>query len=102
VVSLGTLAIGILRPKCLKNRPCLQAGECQIKYVFTHAEYDKETWKNDYTFDLKIYSGLLSQYQPRIIKTEEENEIFLEILEGLLSPQNLTLEEDALLELLLN
>ncbi|MEG4148413.1 type II toxin-antitoxin system HigB family toxin [Microcoleus sp. Pol12B5] len=21
-----------------------------IKYVFTHAEYDKETWKNDYYF----------------------------------------------------
>jgi len=43
---------------------------------------------------------LLSQYQPRIIKTEEENEIFLEIVEGLLSSQNLTPEEDALLELL--
>ncbi|MEG4985620.1 type II toxin-antitoxin system HigB family toxin [Microcoleus sp. BR0-C5] len=21
-----------------------------IKYVFTHAEYDKEAWKNDYYF----------------------------------------------------
>jgi mRNA interferase HigB len=21
-----------------------------LKYVFTHAEYDKETWKNDYYF----------------------------------------------------
>ena len=52
------------------------------------------------SIDLKIYSSLLSQYQPRIIKTEEENEIFLEIVEELLSRQNLTPEEDALLELL--
>lgn len=52
------------------------------------------------TFDANIYSGLLSKYQPRIIKTEEENEIFLEIVEELLSRPNLTPEEDALLEML--
>jgi HTH-type transcriptional regulator / antitoxin HigA len=52
------------------------------------------------TFDANIYSSLLSKYQPRIIKTEEENEIFLEIVEELLSRPNLTPEEDALLELL--
>ncbi|MEG4576112.1 transcriptional regulator [Microcoleus sp. N3A4] len=52
------------------------------------------------SFDLNIYSSLLSQYQPRIIKTEEENERFLEIVEELLSRPNLTPEEDALLELL--
>lgn len=52
------------------------------------------------TFDLNIYSSLLSKYQPRIIKTEEENEIFLEVVEELLSRTNLTPEEDALLELL--
>jgi HTH-type transcriptional regulator / antitoxin HigA len=52
------------------------------------------------TFDLNIYSSLLSKYQPRIIKNEEENEIFLEIVEELLSRPNLTPEEDALLELL--
>lgn len=52
------------------------------------------------SFDLNIYSSLLSKYQPLIIKTEEENEIFLEIVEELLSRQNLTPEEDALLELL--
>ena len=46
------------------------------------------------------YSSLLSQYQPRIIKNEDENEIFLEIVESLLSRQNLTPEEDTLLELL--
>ncbi|MBD1814058.1 transcriptional regulator [Microcoleus vaginatus DQ-U2] len=52
------------------------------------------------TFDSDRYSSLLSQYQPRIIKTEDENEIFLEIVEKLLSRNNLTPEEDTLLELL--
>ncbi|WP_238360778.1 helix-turn-helix domain-containing protein [Iningainema tapete] len=52
------------------------------------------------TFNSEIYSQLLSEYQPRIIKTEEENEKFLEIVEELLSRSNLTSEEDAVLELL--
>jgi len=52
------------------------------------------------TFDSDKYSSLLSQYQPRIIKNEDENEIFLEIVESLLSRENLTPEEDTLLELL--
>ena len=52
------------------------------------------------TFNSDIYSHLLSQYQPRIIKTEEENEKFLETVEELLSRSHLTPEEDALLELL--
>lgn len=52
------------------------------------------------TFNSDIYSQLLSQYQPRIIKTEEENEKFLETVEELLSRSRLTPEEDALLELL--
>lgn len=52
------------------------------------------------TFDTDTYSNLLSKYQPRIIKTEEENEIFLEIVEELISRANLNPEEDALLELL--
>ena len=51
-------------------------------------------------FDSNKYSSLLSQYQPRIIKNEDENEIFLEIVESLLSRNNLTPEEDTLLELL--
>lgn len=45
------------------------------------------------------YSQLLSKYQPRIIKTEEENGKFLEIVEELLSRPHLTPEEDTLLEL---
>ena len=52
------------------------------------------------TFNSDIYSQLLSQYQPRVIKTEEENEKFLETVEELLSRSHLTPEEDALLELL--
>ncbi|MEH2057494.1 MAG: transcriptional regulator [Nostoc sp.] len=52
------------------------------------------------TFNSDIYSHLLSQHQPRIIKTEEENEKFLETVEELLSRSHLTPEEDALLELL--
>ena len=60
----------------------------------------KTTGKMTLTFDSDRYSRLLSQYQPRIIKNEDENEIFLEIVESLLSRKNLTPEEDTLLELL--
>lgn len=60
----------------------------------------KTTGKMTLTFDSDKYSSLLSQYQPRIIKNEDENEIFLEIVESLLSRENLTPEEDTLLELL--
>ena len=52
------------------------------------------------TFDSKIYSELLLKHQPRIIKTEEENEKSLEVVEELLSRSTLTIEEDTLLELL--
>ncbi|QHG19931.1 transcriptional regulator [Nostoc sp. ATCC 53789] len=53
-----------------------------------------------FIFNSEIYSHLLSQHQPRIIKTEEENEKFLETVEELLSRSHPTPEEDALLELL--
>jgi HTH-type transcriptional regulator/antitoxin HigA len=52
------------------------------------------------TFNPEIYSELLSKHQPRIIKSEEENEKFLAVVEELLSRPNLTPEEDAMLELL--
>ncbi len=42
------------------------------------------------TFNPEIYSELLSKHQPRIIKTEEENENFLTIVEEFLSRPNLT------------
>lgn len=60
----------------------------------------KTTGKMTLTFNSDIYSQLLSQHQPRIVKTEEENERFLETVEELLSRSHLTPEEDALLELL--
>ena len=46
------------------------------------------------------YGTLLAQYQPRIIKTEEENERFLAIVEDLMHRSKLSPEEDALLDLL--
>jgi len=52
------------------------------------------------TFERDIYSKLLSKYQPGIIKTEEENEFFREIVEELISTKNLNAEEEALLQLL--
>lgn len=61
----------------------------------------KTTGKMTLTFNSELYSQLLSQHQPRIIKTEEENEKFLETVEALLSRSDLTPEEDALLELLI-
>lgn len=52
------------------------------------------------TINSERYGELLSQYQPRVVKTEEENERFLAIVEELLARPELTPEEDALLELL--
>jgi HTH-type transcriptional regulator / antitoxin HigA len=51
-------------------------------------------------FNSEAYSKLLSQYQPRVIKSEKENDHFLAIAEDLLSRSHLTLEENTLLELL--
>ena len=61
----------------------------------------KTTGKMTLTFNSDAYSKLLSQYQPRVIKTEEENEQFLAVVEDLLSRSHLTSEEDTLLELLM-
>lgn len=52
------------------------------------------------TINPERYGELLSQYQPRIVKTEVENERFLAIVEDLMHRPELTPEEDALLELL--
>jgi HTH-type transcriptional regulator/antitoxin HigA len=59
----------------------------------------KTTGKMTLTINPEIYSQLLSKYQPRIIKTEAENDKLLEIVEELLSRPNITPEEDTLLEL---
>jgi HTH-type transcriptional regulator/antitoxin HigA len=45
----------------------------------------KTTGKMILTFNSELYSKLLSQFQPRIIKTEAENEQFLAVVEELLS-----------------
>ena len=45
------------------------------------------------------YGNLLAEYQPRIIKTEEENDRFLAIVEDLMHRSSLSPEEDALLDL---
>jgi HTH-type transcriptional regulator / antitoxin HigA len=46
------------------------------------------------------YGNLLAEYQPRIIKTEEENERFLAIVEDLMHRSKLSPEEEALLDLI--
>lgn len=56
--------------------------------------------KERHPYNLEAYTKLLSQHQPRVIKTEEENEKFLTIVEDFLSRSHLTPEEDMLLELL--
>ncbi len=52
--------------------------------------------------DLKRYGRLLARAVPKIIKTEEENERALAIVESLLEKGSLAPEEDALLEILTN
>ncbi|KAM3099347.1 type II toxin-antitoxin system HigA family antitoxin [Phormidesmis sp. 146-35] len=52
------------------------------------------------TFNPTRYSELLSQYQPRLIKTEESNEQALAIVEELMHRSDRSSEEDELLELL--
>ena len=52
------------------------------------------------TINPERYAEALSLYQPQVIKTEEENEKFLAIVEELMSRTRLTVEEDTILELL--
>ena len=51
------------------------------------------------TFSPQKYSDLLVKYQPKLIKTEDENERMLAVVEELMHIQNRTPEEDALYEL---
>jgi HTH-type transcriptional regulator/antitoxin HigA len=53
------------------------------------------------TFSSQKYSDLLVKYQPKLIKTEDENERVLAVVEELMHLQNRTPEEDALYELLI-
>lgn len=53
------------------------------------------------TFSTEKYSELLVKYQPKLIKTEDENEKALAIVEELMHLQNRTPEQEALYELLI-
>lgn len=53
------------------------------------------------TFSSQKYSDLLVKYQPKLIKTEDENERMLAVIEELMHIQNRTPEEEALYELLI-
>lgn len=53
------------------------------------------------TFSDDNYTKLLVKYQPKIIKTEEENERALAVVEELMHAENRTPEQEALYELLI-
>jgi HTH-type transcriptional regulator/antitoxin HigA len=53
------------------------------------------------TFNSEKYSQLLVRYQPKLIKTEEENERALSIVEELMHSPNRSPEENELYELLI-
>jgi HTH-type transcriptional regulator/antitoxin HigA len=53
------------------------------------------------TFSFEDYTHLLVKYQPKIIKTEEENERALAVVEELMNLENRTPEQEALYELLI-
>ena len=61
----------------------------------------KRNGKMTLTFNLEKYTELLVKYQPKLIKTEEENEKALTIVEELMHRSNRTPEEDELYELLI-
>ena len=52
------------------------------------------------TFNETHYSILLSRHQPKLIKTEAENDRALAIVKDLMHRKNLTPEEDELFNLL--
>ncbi|PAX55196.1 helix-turn-helix domain-containing protein [Brunnivagina elsteri] len=52
-------------------------------------------------FNSQKYRELLVEYQPKIIRTEEENEKALAIVEKLMHQQSRSLEEDELYDLLI-
>ncbi|PAX53002.1 helix-turn-helix domain-containing protein [Brunnivagina elsteri] len=53
------------------------------------------------TINPEIYANLLTEYQPKVIKTDEENDHAIAIAEKLAHRQNKTGEESTLLELLI-
>ncbi len=53
------------------------------------------------TFNRETYASLLAQYQPKVIKTDEEYKQAITLAEELSHRLNRTLEESALLDLLI-
>jgi len=53
------------------------------------------------TINNKVYGELLSQYQPKIIMTEEDNERAIALVESLTHNSDLTPEEEQIVELLI-
>lgn len=53
------------------------------------------------TFNADKYKELLFRYQPKLIRTEEENENALALVEELMHKKDKTIEEDELYELLI-
>ncbi len=61
----------------------------------------KKSGKMTLIINPEIYASLLVEYQPKVIKTDEENEHAIALAEELAHRQNKTAEESALLELLI-
>lgn len=53
------------------------------------------------TFNTEKYKELLAKYQPKLIRTEEENEKALLLVEELMNRSNRSLEENELYQLLI-
>jgi HTH-type transcriptional regulator / antitoxin HigA len=53
------------------------------------------------TINPEIYATLLAEYQPKVIKTDRENDHAIALAEDLAHRQNKTAEESALFELLI-
>lgn len=61
----------------------------------------KTNGKMTLTFNPEKYTEMLVKYQPKLIKTEAENEQVLTVIEELMHKANRTLEEDELYQLLI-
>lgn len=61
----------------------------------------KTSGKMIYTFNPEKYKEVLVRYQPKLIKTEAENEEALTVIEELMHKANLTPEEKELYQLLI-
>lgn len=61
----------------------------------------KTSGKMTLTFNPEKYKEILVKYQPKLIKTEAENEQALTIIEGLMQKENRTPEENELYQLLI-